>query len=145
MRYLGLDVGDRTIGIAMSDPLGITAQGLDNYRRVSTKEDLAYLLRLIAEYQVTKIIIGYPLNMNGTAGPQAEKIESFIKQLSKKIKYVLKPDWQIEIIKYDERLTTVQADRVMKDGELTRKERKAIVDRIAAQLILQNYLEMEKK
>lgn len=143
MRYLGLDVGDKTIGIALSDPLAITAQGLDNYKRISQKIDLAYLIDLISLHHITKVIIGYPLNMNGSIGPQGEKVDSFIKQLNKRIKYVLKPSWQVALIKWDERLTTVQAERAMKENNLTRKQRKVIVDKIAAQLILQNYLDME--
>lgn len=143
MRYLGLDIGDATIGIALSDPLGITAQGYDNYRRVSKVVDVDYLIDIICEYHVTKVVYGLPINMNGSIGPQAEKVKAFIKALHKKAVYGKRIDWQLEWVAQDERLTTAQAEKAMILAELSRKSRSQIVDRIAAQLILQQYLDWE--
>jgi len=143
IRYLGLDVGDATIGISVSDPLGFTAQGIENYRRVSVKEDVGHLIDLIAEYKVTKLIVGLPLNMNGSKGPQAEKVEQFIKQVEKKLRYGKRIEWEVAIINWDERLTTTQVERVMIDADLSRNKRKQIIDKMASQVILQSYLDME--
>jgi putative Holliday junction resolvase len=141
IRYLGLDVGDATVGLAMSDPLGYTAQGLENYRRVSVKEDVSHIVDIIEEYHVTKLVVGQPLNMNGSKGPQAEKVEVFVKQIVKKIKHGGKIDWEVQVVHWDERLTTTQVEKMMITADLSRAKRKSIVDKMAAMVILQSYLD----
>lgn len=141
MRYMGLDVGDATIGIALSDPMGIIAQGHENYRRVSVKEDIAHLVDLVVDYQVDQIVVGLPLNMNGTHGPQADKVQQLVKQLEKKLKFTDKLERSIPIALWDERLSTVQVERMMVEADLSRQKRKKIVDKMAAIVILQSFMD----
>ncbi|AWZ48757.1 Holliday junction resolvase RuvX [Hathewaya limosa] len=136
MRILGLDVGDRTIGVAISDPLGFTAQGITTIRRKNETYDLEELKKICDEYKVEKIVCGLPKNMNGTLGPQGEKVVNF----AEKIKEFL----NLEIIFWDERLTTVAAHRAMLEADLSRKKRKTIVDKVASTYILQGYLDYKK-
>ena len=133
MRYIGLDVGDRTIGVSVSDPLGFTAQGLKTIRRKSLDYDLEELQKIFSNYKLDGIVIGLPKNMNGTIGPQAEKTIEFGD--------IIKEKFGIEIIYWDERLTTMQAQRAMLEGNLSRKKRKGLVDKIASVYILQGYLD----
>ncbi|PRR77022.1 putative Holliday junction resolvase [Clostridium liquoris] len=133
MRILGLDVGDRTIGVAISDPLGLTAQGITTIRRKGIDKDIEELEKICAQYDVEKIVSGLPKNMNGTLGPQSEKVLGFCDVLKTKI--------SLEIIMWDERLTTVAAQRAMLEADLSRSKRKKIVDKIAATYILQGYLD----
>lgn len=133
MRVLGLDVGDRTIGVAVSDPLGFTAQGITTIRRKSIETDIAQIVDICSQYNVETIVSGLPKNMNGTIGEQAQKVQSFCE--------VLKEAVNIEIKFWDERLTTVAAHRVMLEADMSRKKRKSIVDKIAATYILQGYLD----
>lgn len=133
MRILGLDVGDRTIGVAISDPLGLTAQGITTIRRKGIDKDIEELEKICAQYEVEKIVSGLPKNMNGTLGPQSEKVLGFCDILKTKI--------SLEIIMWDERLTTVAAQRAMLEADLSRSKRKKIVDKIAATYILQGYLD----
>ncbi|MFX0549170.1 Holliday junction resolvase RuvX [Hathewaya histolytica] len=137
MRILGLDIGDRTIGVSISDPLGFTAQGITTIRRKNEKYDLEELGIICNEYSVEKIVSGLPKNMNGTLGPQGEKVKEF----AEKIRETL----NIEIIYWDERLTTVAAHRAMLEADLSRKKRKKIVDKIASTYILQGYLDSIQK
>lgn len=137
MRVLGLDVGDRTIGVAISDPLGFTAQGITTIRRKGIENDIAQIVEICSQYNVETIISGLPKNMNGTIGEQAEKVQSFCE--------VLKEAVNIEIKFWDERLTTVAAHRVMLEADMSRKKRKSIVDKIAATYILQGYLDSISK
>lgn len=137
MKYMGLDVGDRTIGIAMSS--GIIAQGLGTYKRIDDKKDIEYIKNLVKENSVFKIIVGLPKNMNGSIGFQGEKVIKFCDDLKK----FLNDDVEIEFM--DERLTTVLANNLMLEADMSRKKRKNIVDKIAAQIILQDYLNMPKK
>lgn len=132
LRILGLDVGDKTIGVALSDPLGWTAQGLEVRQRSSLEEDLEYVRGLVEEYGVGRIIVGLPLNMNGTAGPQADKVTDFIEQLRKYCCVPVEP--------WDERLTTHEAERTLLEADLSRAKRKRVIDKVAAQVILQSYL-----
>lgn len=132
-RIMGLDVGDKTIGVAVSDPLGITAQGITTINRVGLKRDLKELETLINEYEVNKIVVGFPKNMNNTVGTQGEKVLKFVEKLKNKFK--------MDIILQDERLTTVSAERVLIEGDMSRKKRKKIVDKVAATYILQSYLD----
>ncbi|WP_027623316.1 Holliday junction resolvase RuvX [Clostridium lundense] len=133
MRILGLDVGDRTIGVAVSDPLGLTAQGITTIRRKGIDNDIEELKKICAQYEVQKIVSGLPKNMNGTLGPQSEKVLEFCD--------VLKSEISLEIIMWDERLTTVAAHKAMLEADLSRSKRKKIVDKIAATYILQGYLD----
>jgi len=133
MRIMGLDVGDRTIGVAVSDPLGFTAQGITTVRRKSIESDLEELKKICNEYQVDTFVVGLPKNMNGTLGPQGEKVKSFCE--------VLKEAIDIPIKMWDERLTTVAAHKAMLEADLSRAKRKKLVDKIAATYILQGYLD----
>ena len=128
-RILALDVGEKRIGIAVNDALNITAQGV----AVINRADLEKLKEIVNEYAVEKIIVGLPLNMNGTKGEKAISIEEFVEFLKKEI---LLP---IETI--DERLTTLQGERILLEGDISRKKRKKYIDKIAAQLILQQYID----
>ena len=133
MRILGLDLGDRTIGVAVCDPLGYTAQGITTIRRKKEETDIEELKKICAQYNVEKIVLGLPKNMNGTVGPQGEKAKEF----GEKIKGIL----NLDIILWDERLTTVAATRAMLEADMSRSKRKSIVDKVAATYILQGYLD----
>ncbi len=145
MRALSLDIGDKTIGIAISDPLNITAQGLETYYRQSTKQDVNYIIALCQKYQVGTVVYGEPLHLNGNKSQQSAKNETFIKQLRKKVIYGKTIDWQINFVPIDERLTSMQANAIMKMADLSRKNRAKHVDMLAAQLILEQYLAIEGK
>ena len=136
MRIMGLDFGSKTVGVAMSDPLLITAQGLEIIRRKEEnklRQTLARIEALIVEYQVEKIVLGLPKNMNDSQGERAEKTEEFREMLMRRT--------GLEVILWDERLTTVAADRIMMEAGVRRENRKEYVDSIAASLILQGYLD----
>ena len=132
-RVLGLDVGARRIGVAISDPLGITAQGLETLHRKNKKHDLAYLNRVIRDYQVKEIVVGLPLRMSGAEGIQAEKIQGFAEDLRKRFK--------LPVHLWDERLTSAEANRLLRETELSIEKRGQAVDRMAAILILQGWME----
>lgn len=132
-RMAGLDVGDKTIGVAVSDPLGWTAQGVEVIRRTRPAADLERLRTLFAKYGVARVIVGLPRNMNGTYGPRAEGARAFADQL------IAALGLPVEL--WDERLTTAQAQRALIEGDVSRRRRRDVVDRIAAQLILQSYLD----
>ena len=129
MRILGLDVGQKTIGVAISDPLGFTAQGITTIRRTKKAQDVLDVKKICDEYSVEKIVVGLPKNMDGSIGFAGE----FSKLLEEEIK--------LEIIFWDERLTTVAAHRAMLEADLSRGKRKKIVDKVAATYILQGYLD----
>lgn len=137
MRILGLDVGDKTIGVAISDPLGFTAQGVTTIRRKNYTYDIEELKKICDEYGVESIVSGLPKNMNGTLGPQGEKVLEFCEKLKEAL--------NIKIDMWDERLTTVAAHRAMLEADLSRAKRKKIVDKIAATYILQGYLDRISK
>jgi putative holliday junction resolvase len=132
-RVLGLDVGSRTIGIAVSDPLGFTAQGLTTVRRKNKRLDFEQLDRIIAEYEVSEIVVGYPLRLSGIEGIQSAKMQLFAEDLRKK--------FGLPVHLWDERLTSSQANRILRESEISIKKRGAAVDRMAAVLILQNWME----
>jgi putative Holliday junction resolvase len=135
-RIMGLDFGSKTVGVAVSDPLGITAQGVEIVRRKSEnklRQTLARIRELAEEYQVTELVLGYPKNMNGTEGPRCEKTKEFKELLEKRT--------GLPVTLWDERLTTVAADRAMAEAGLDRLERKEHVDEIAAALILQGFMD----
>lgn len=132
-RVMGLDVGDKTIGVAISDLLGLTAQGLTTIIRKSKKEDYGLLKEIIDEYSIDKVVVGLPKNMNGTIGPQAEKTIKFAEKLKNK--------FNIDLIYQDERLTSKSAERILIAGDVRREKRKDLIDKVAATFILQAYLD----
>lgn len=136
-RIMGLDVGDRTIGVAISDPLLITAQSLKTIKRENQKKDIEDIVGIIKEYNIKKIVVGIPKNMNNTLGPQGEKVLDFVEKLKKKV--------DIEIVMEDERLTTVQAEKLLIESDVKRKNRKKVIDKIAATYILQSYLDRVRR
>ena len=137
MRILGLDVGSRTIGVACSDALLLTAQGVETIRRKSKQKDFERLQELVKEKEVHLIVVGKPRHMNGDYSENIEKIEHFVEEL----KGVM-PD--MEFVYWDERLTTVMAHHVLMEGNVRREKRKQIVDKMAAVFILQNYLDAQQ-
>jgi len=136
MRIMGIDYGEKRFGIALSDPLGITAQGLPTVERTSIQEDIKKIINIIQEKEVQEIVVGLPKHLNNTLGDKAKEVLNFIDTLKKHINIPIKP--------FDERFSTVRANRAMLEGDLSRKKRKERVDMIAAQLILQGYLDMIK-
>ncbi len=132
-RILGLDVGDKTIGVAVSDLLQLTAQGLTTIRRESKVKDYAALEEIMKEYNIQKVVVGLPKNMNGTLGPQGDKTIKFAEKLKNKYK--------VEIIYEDERLTTLSAEKILIEGDMRRDKRKTVIDKVAATFILQSYLD----
>lgn len=134
MRILGLDVGQKTIGVAVSDPLGFTAQGLTTIRRTNKEKDIQEIRKFCDEYDAKVIVIGLPKNMNGTIGPSGEIIMAFGK--------IIEEELNVEIKFWDERLTTVAAHKAMLEADLSRNKRKKIVDKVASTYILQGYLDM---
>lgn len=133
-RLLGLDVGDKTIGIAVSDELKWTAQGLMTLKREGKKKDIPAILELVHEYDIEAVVIGLPKHMNDTLGEQAEKVLRFSKLLKARLS-------NIKIIFWDERLTTAAADKLLIKADVRRKKRKKVVNTLAAVLILQGYLD----
>ena len=135
-RIMGLDIGDKTIGVAVSDIMGITAQGVKTIRRESKKKDIEELKNIIKERQVNKIVSGLPKNMNGTLGPQGEKVQKFSE--------LLKEETNLPIEFWDERLSTVAAERSLIEGNVRRENRKKVIDMLAAVIILQGYLDSKR-
>lgn len=136
MRKMGLDVGEKTIGVAISDELGWTAQGLETIRREGKKKDFARIEELIKKFDIGEIIIGLPRNMDGTIGMRGQMCQSFAEEIQKR--------FQIPVKLWDERFTTVSAERVLLSADVSRKKRKQVIDKIAAVFILQNYLDAQK-
>ena len=132
-RTLALDVGSKTIGRAVSDPLGITAQGLETIRRKNKRTDFEQLARTIAEYDVREIVVGYPLHMSGAAGVQSLKMKEFAEELRQR--------FSLPVHLWDERLTSAQANRVLRETEMSIRRRAEVVDKLAAVLILQSFME----
>ena len=130
---MGLDFGEKFIGVALSDGLGITAQGLGRIARSSPQADLDKIRELIKEHRVEKLIVGLPRRMDGTLGTQAEAVMNFVEELRRAL--------GVEVVTWDERLTTVEAERTMIRGDLSRKRRRKIIDKLSAVLILQSYLD----
>lgn len=130
---MALDVGSRTIGIACSDALLMTAQGIETIRRTSLENDFNRLRELILEYEVHELVVGMPKNMNGTKGERAEKTEEFVE----KMKAVI----DLPVTFWDERLSTVMAERQLIAADVSRKKRKGVIDKMAAVVILQGYLD----
>ena len=134
VRILGLDVGSKTIGVAISDPLGFTAQGLTTIRRTKKEQDIQEIKKFCDEYDVKVIVIGLPKNMNGTIGPSGE--------ITMALGKLIEEELNVEIKFWDERLTTVAAHKAMIEADLSRSKRKKIVDKVASTYILQGYLDL---
>ena len=136
MRILGLDFGSKTVGVAVSDELMLTAQGLEIVRRQSPnklRQTLARIEQIVTEYQVERIVLGYPKNMNNTEGDRVEKTKEFKEMLERRTGLL--------VTLWDERLTTVAAEKVLMESGVRRENRKAVIDKVAACLILQGYLD----
>ena len=132
MRILCLDVGSKTIGVAVSDPMGWTAQGVTTIRRQTREADLVALSKLVRDYEVQEILVGLPLNMNGTEGPQAIRMRGFAEELGRGLK--------LPVVLWDERLTTVAAEEFLRGAEVSGKKRRRVIDKMAAVFILQDHL-----
>jgi len=146
LRKIGLDIGTKTIGVAMSDPTNLIAQAGQTIMRVNSKEDINAVVTLIIENDVDTVVMGLPKNMNNTIGPMGEKVMTFQNQLKKKITYSDRlKDKEVEIVLWDERLTTMAAERVLIEANVRRENRKKYIDNIAAQHILQSYLDLQNK
>ncbi|NFO87234.1 Holliday junction resolvase RuvX [Clostridium botulinum] len=137
MRILGLDLGKKTIGVAISDPLGFTAQGITTIRRANKEKDMEELRKICDEYKVETIVIGLPKNMNGTIGPSGE--------IAMEMGRLVEEALNIKVEFWDERLTTVAAHKAMLEADLSRSKRKKIVDKVASTYILQGYLDRISK
>lgn len=138
MRIMGLDVGSKTIGVAISDPMGWTAQGIETVKINEAIEEFGMerLGELIKQYEVTEAVVGYPKNMNNSIGPRAEASERFAD--------LLKEAYSIPVILWDERLTTSAAEKMLISADVSRKNRKKVIDKMAAVMILQGYLDFKK-
>lgn len=138
MRIMGLDLGDKTIGVAVSDPLGWTAQGVEVIRRDGdTVRDLKRLKELVTEYSVEQVVLGLPKNMNGTLGERGEKAKAFAQEIRQAL--------SLPVDLWDERLSTVAAERILLEGDTSRAKRKKVIDKVAAAIILQGYLDARAK
>jgi putative Holliday junction resolvase len=135
MRILGLDYGSKRIGVAVCDELGITAQGLATITRKNRRQDLEEIARFIRAYVVEKIVIGYPIKLDGTEGIQCEKINKFAR--------LLESTFSLPVIKWDETLTTKEAEEILIRSNMRRERRKSVIDKLAAGLILQGYLDSQ--
>jgi len=133
---MGLDMGSKTIGVALSDELGIVANGMGTISRQGTDRDLKTLADLVSKYEVRQIVVGLPIRMAGTVGIEAKKVLQFVEKMKRSL--------SVPITTWDERLTTVQAQRVLLEAGLSRKKRKKVIDKTAATLILQSYLDAEQ-
>jgi putative Holliday junction resolvase len=128
-----MDVGSRRIGLAITDPLGITAQGLETLQRQNKRTDFARLEEVIQEYKVAEIVMGLPLRMTGSEGIQAEKMQAFAEEIRRR--------FRLPVHLWDERLTSVQANRLLRETDMSIKRRAEVVDQMAAVLILQSWME----
>jgi putative holliday junction resolvase len=137
MRWMGLDYGDRRIGVALSDELGWTAQGHSVLERRKPEEDMEKLRMIAVENGVTDIVVGLPKNMNGSIGPRGELCQAFAEELRAKL--------GLPVHLWDERLTTVAAERTLLSADVSRKKRKQVIDKMAAALILQGYMDAKSK
>ena len=136
MRVLALDAGEKRIGVAVSDPLGIIAQGVTVISRKDPETDLNEIKKIAEEYKADSIVVGMPVNMDGTKGRSAEKVAEFVETLKEK--------FAIPVYTYDERLSTKESEKFLISADVSRKKRKSVIDKMAAQLILESYLERLK-
>lgn len=137
MRWMGLDYGDRRIGVALSDELGWTAQGYGVIEQINPEHVILELRRLVEEYDVTEIVVGLPKNMNGTIGPRGEISITFAEEIGSKL--------GLPVHLWDERLTTAAAERTLLAADVSRKKRKQVIDKMAAAVILQGYMDAKSK
>ncbi|ALS27048.1 Holliday junction resolvase RuvX [Paenibacillus cisolokensis] len=137
MKWMGLDYGDRNIGVAVSDAFGWTAQGVTVVERRRDGSEFERIAELVREHEIGEVVVGLPKNMNGTVGPRGEICIAFAEQLRQKLK--------LPVHLWDERLTTVAAERTLLEADISRKKRKRVVDKMAAALILQNFLDSKTK
>jgi putative Holliday junction resolvase len=137
VRILGLDVGEKRIGLAVSDPLGFTAQGLGMLERRGREADLARLLQVAREYRVQEIVVGLPRHLDGRPGKQVPEILELARALADALR--------VKVIPWDERLTTREAERLLIEADLSRRRRRQVVDQLAAVLILQGYLDSRQQ
>ncbi|CDZ99935.1 Putative Holliday junction resolvase [Metalysinibacillus saudimassiliensis] len=135
MKAMGLDVGTKTVGVAISDALGWTAQGIETIKINEEKGEfgIARIAELVKQHNVTSFVVGYPKNMNNTIGPRGEASEAY--------KALLEENFALPVVLWDERLTTMAAERVLIDADVSRKKRKQVIDKMAAVMILQGYLD----
>ncbi len=133
---MGLDVGNKTIGVALSDPMFLLANALETIKRKKASTDIERIKEIVEENDVNLIIVGLPKNMNNTIGPQAMRVISFVDLLKKQV--------DVEVVYEDERMTTIQSEAVLMDMEVRRENRKKYIDKIAATFILQTYLDRRK-
>ncbi|WP_077214068.1 Holliday junction resolvase RuvX [Bacillus dakarensis] len=138
MRIMGLDVGSKTVGVAVSDEMGWTAQGLETIRINEEQNVFGFeqIGKIIKEYDVSKVVVGLPKNMNGSIGPRGEASQVYGQELEKL--------YEVPVIYWDERLTTMAAERVLLQADVSRKKRKKVIDKMAAVMILQGYLDSQK-
>ena len=136
MRYLGLDVGDRRIGVALSDETGTLATGLPTLGRVGPRKDVRALAELIRRNEVGEVVVGLPRRLDGGLGPQAQKVLAFMEDL--------RPAAKVPVVPWDERFTSVVAEQALVEADVSRRDRKTLVDKVAAILILQSYLDYRK-
>jgi putative Holliday junction resolvase len=136
MRYLGLDVGDRRIGVALSDETGTLATGLPTLRRVGPRKDVRAVAELIRRHEAGEVVVGLPRRLDGGLGPQAQKVLAFMDDL--------RPSAKVPLVPWDERFTSAMAEQALMEGDVSRRDRKDLVDKVAAILILQNYLDSRK-
>lgn len=138
MRIMGLDVGSKTVGVAISDTLGWTAQGIETIKIDETVGSFGMkrIKKLVEEHEVTEFVVGYPKNMNNTVGPRGQASEFYANKLREK--------FGLPVVLWDERLTTMAAERVLIEADVSRKKRKTVIDKVAAVMILQGYLDSKK-
>ncbi|MBI4963000.1 MAG: Holliday junction resolvase RuvX [Desulfomonile tiedjei] len=136
MRILGLDIGSKRIGIAVSDELGFTAQGIETLVSKGPEADVAHIVKLARQYQALEIVVGVPFNMDGTEGPQAKKVRSLIERIGREV--------EIPVREWDERLSTVAAERTLLEADMSRAKRRKVIDKLAAVIILQTYLDSQR-
>lgn len=136
-RYMSLDIGDATIGVAVSDLLGLTAQGIETIRRTELSADLDRLAALVREYEVAALVAGLPKHMNGDEGERCQIVRTFMAEVAERLP-------EMEIHYWDERLSTVAASRVLIEGDVSRKKRRKVIDKMAAIYILQGFLDRQQ-
>lgn len=136
MRLLGLDVGDKRIGIALSDESATLATGLSTLERVGPRKDLKALAALVREHGVSDVVVGLPRHLDGSLGPQAQKVLQFMDEL--------RPVVKVPVVPWDERFTSVMATQALIEGGVSRRDRRSVVDKVSATLILQSYLDYRK-
>lgn len=136
-RYISLDIGDATIGVAVSDLLGLTAQGIETIHRTELSADLDRLAALVREYEVAALVAGLPKHMNGDEGERCQIVRTFMAEVAERLP-------EMEIYYWDERLSTVAASRVLIEGDVSRKKRRKVIDKMAAVYILQGFLDRQQ-